>query len=116
MLPSAWNKGFMQILRSYFSRIINDSSLVSRKSDVMICARTHDMENDYYVLAHQQASKERADLRAQIDTLLARDGKLEKLVDCLKEFIPGAELGEAAPEHQHAGSGNHSGDGHHHEG
>jgi hypothetical protein len=64
------------------------------------------MENDYYVLAHQQASKERADLRIQIDKLLARDGKLEKLVDCLKEFIPGAELAESTPEHQHAGSEN----------
>jgi hypothetical protein len=74
------------------------------------------MENDYYVLAHGQASKERADLRVQIDKLLARDGKLEKLVECLKEFIPGAELGEATPEHQHAGSDGHSGDGHHHEG
>jgi hypothetical protein len=67
------------------------------------------MENDYYVLAHQQASKERADLRIQIDKLLARDGKLEKLVDCLKEFIPGAELAESNPDHQHAGSDNHSG-------
>ena len=82
----------------------------------MICARTHNMENDYYVLAHGQASKERADLRVQIDKLLARDGKLEKLVECLKEFIPGAELGEATSEHQHAGSDGHSGDGHHHEG
>jgi hypothetical protein len=74
------------------------------------------MENDYYVLAHQQASKERTDLRVQIEKLLARDGKLEKLVDCLKEFIPGAELAEATPEHQQAGSDGHSGDGHHHEG
>lgn len=46
------------------------------------------MQNDYYVLAHEQAAKERADLRAQIEKLLARDGKLEKLVDCLKEFLP----------------------------
>jgi hypothetical protein len=52
----------------------------------------------------------------QIDKLLARDGKLEKLVDCLKEFIPGAELAESIPENQHAGSNGHSGDGHHHEG
>jgi hypothetical protein len=71
------------------------------------------MENDYYVLAHQQASKERAELRIQIDKLLARDGKLEKLVDCLKEFIPGAELTGANPEHQEAGA---AGNGHHHEG
>ena len=81
----------------------------------MIGARTHNMENDYYVLAHQQASKEREDLRVQIEKLLARDGKLEKLVDCLKEFIPGAELAAATPEHQQAGA-EHSGDAHHHEG
>ena len=81
----------------------------------MICARTHTMDNDYYVLAHQQASKEREDLRIQIDKLLARDGKLEKLVECLKEFIPGAELVGATAEHQHADSNGHSGDGHHHE-
>ena len=76
------------------------------------------MENDYYVLAHQQASKERAELRIQIDKLLARDGKLEKLVGCLKEFIPGAELTAANPEHPDAGSaGNgHQGNGHQHEG
>jgi hypothetical protein len=74
------------------------------------------MENDYYVLAHQQASRERADLRVQIDKLLVRDGKLEKLVDCLKEFIPGEELSAATSEHQHGGSDNHSNDGHHHEG
>lgn len=71
------------------------------------------MENDYYVLAHGQASKERADLRVQIDKLLARDGKLEKLVECLKEFIPDAELAGSTPEHQHAGSDNHSSDGQH---
>jgi hypothetical protein len=49
------------------------------------------MENAYYVLAHGQASKERADLRTQIEKLLVRDAKLEKLVDCLKEFLPEAE-------------------------
>jgi hypothetical protein len=49
------------------------------------------MQNDYYVLAHEQAAKERAELRAQIEKLLARDSKLEKLVDCLKEFLPVAE-------------------------
>lgn len=58
------------------------------------------MQNDYYVLAHEQAAKERAELRAQIDKLLARDGKLEKLVDCLKEFLPVAE-GVAPNGHQH---------------
>jgi len=71
------------------------------------------MENDYYVLAHQQASKERAELRIQIDKLLARDGKLEKLVDCLKEFIPGEELTGANPGHQEAGT---AGNGHQHQG
>jgi len=74
------------------------------------------MENDYYVLAHQQASKERTDLRIEIDRLLARDGKLEKLVDCLKEFIPGAELAEATHEHQHGDSNGHATEGHHHQG
>ena len=64
------------------------------------------MQNDYYVLAHEQASRERADLRIQIEKLLARDAKLEKLVDCLKEFLP-----EAVPAEMHAESHN----GHHHE-
>jgi hypothetical protein len=75
------------------------------------------MENDYYVLAHQQASRERAELRIQIDKLLARDGKLEKLVDCLKEFIPGAELTGANPEHPDAGTADngHHGNGHQHD-
>jgi hypothetical protein len=71
------------------------------------------MENDYYVLAHGQASKERADLRVQIEKLLARDAKLEKLVDCLKEFIPGEELANGhaiAPEHLPANSEGHSGE------
>ena len=72
------------------------------------------MDNDYYVLAHQQASKEREDLRIQIDKLLARDGKLEKLVECLKEFIPGAELAGATAEHHQHDSNGH--DQHHHEG
>jgi hypothetical protein len=59
------------------------------------------MQNDYYVLAHEQAAKERAELRIQIEKLLARDGKLEKLVDCLKEFLPPAEATESAPDQQH---------------
>ena len=59
------------------------------------------MQNDYYVLAHEQAASERAELRAQIEKLLARDGKLEKLLDCLKEFLPVAE-GTAPIEHQSA--------------
>lgn len=57
------------------------------------------MQNDYYVLAHEQAATERAALRAQIEKLLARDVKLEKLLDCLKEFLPVAE-GTAPGEHQ----------------
>ena len=72
------------------------------------------MENNNYVLAHQQASKEREDLRIQIEKLLARDGKLEKLVDCLKELVPEAELA-ATPERHQAGSDDHSGERHHHE-
>jgi len=70
------------------------------------------MENDNYVLAHRQASKEREDLRILIEKLLARDGKLEKLLDCLKEFISEAELA-ATPERQQAGSDGHSGERHH---
>lgn len=58
------------------------------------------MQNDYYVLAHEQAAKERTDLRAQIKKLLARDAKLEKLVDCLKEFLPEAEAAAPVSEHQ----------------
>lgn len=59
------------------------------------------MQNDYYVLAHEQAATERADLRGQIEKLLARDVKLEKLLDCLREFLPVAE-GTAPAEHQSA--------------
>jgi hypothetical protein len=67
------------------------------------------MQNDYYVLAHEQASRERADLRVQIEKLLARDVKLEKLVECLKEFIP-----EAVPTEVHAEA--HDGNYHEHNG
>jgi hypothetical protein len=69
------------------------------------------MQNDYYVLAHEQASKERADLRTQIENLLARDSKLEKLVDCLKEFLPEPAVAEAHSDghHEHNGSHEHHG-------
>jgi len=69
------------------------------------------MQNDYYVLAHEQASKERADLRTQIEQLLARDSKLEKLVDCLKEFLPEPAAAEmhADGHHEHNGSHEHHG-------
>ncbi len=70
------------------------------------------MQNDYYILAHQQASSERADLRTQIEKLLARDSKLERLVDCLKDFLP-----EAVPAEVHAESQPQDGhDGGHHGG
>jgi hypothetical protein len=76
----------------------------------MICARfTIKMQNDYYVLAHEQAANERAELRAQIEKLLARDTKLEKLVEILKEFLPEAPVAEV-----HA-DGHHN-DGHEHHG
>ena len=90
----------------------------------MICPRFHNMENDYYVLAHGQASKERVDLRIQIEKLQLRDRKLEKLVDFLTEFL--SEPVEAKPEANghaadmpapelpaeiHAANG-HSGEGH----
>jgi hypothetical protein len=69
------------------------------------------MQNDYYVLAHEQASRERADLRTQIETLLARDSRLEKLVDCLKEFLPEPPAPEvhADDHHEHNGSHEHHG-------
>ena len=65
------------------------------------------MQNDYYVLAHEQASRERTELRVQIEKLLARDAKLEKLVECLREFLPEAISAEVPAE---------SHNGHHHEG
>jgi hypothetical protein len=76
-------------------------------TNAMIGAKdpTKHMQNDYYVLAHEQASRERADLRIQIETLLARDARLEKLVDCLKEFLP--EL--PAPEVHADGHHDHNG-------
>ncbi len=86
----------------------------------MICPRIYNMENDYYVLAHGQASKERADLRVQIEKLQVRDRKLEKLVDFLTEFLsdsaeakPEGANGHAAelPAEIHAANG-HSGEGH----
>lgn len=68
------------------------------------------MQNDYYVLAHEQAAKERAELRAQIEKLLARDTKLEKLVDCLKEFLP-----EPAAVEVNSNGHHHDGGHEHHE-
>jgi hypothetical protein len=84
--------------------------------DAMICARfSYKMQNDYYVLAHEQAANERKALRAQIEKLLARDVKLEQLLDCLKEFLP---VTEGAPaEHQHAAEAlahEHHGESHEH--
>lgn len=69
------------------------------------------MQNDYYVLAHEQAGRERAELRAQIEQLLARDARLEKLVDILKELIPQQPAVEAHADghHEHNGSHEHHG-------
>ena len=53
------------------------------------------MQTDYYVLAHGQATNDRAELRVQIEKLLARDAKLEQLIEILKEFIPAPEPVEA---------------------
>lgn len=53
------------------------------------------MPNDYYVLAYEQASKERLEIQAKIDDLIARDEKLKRLVECLVEFLP-AETTAAA--------------------
>jgi hypothetical protein len=78
------------------------------------------MQTDYYVLAHGQAASDRAQLRAEIEKLLARDAKLEQLIEILKEFIPAPEPVEAtaaaqqepaAPEANAEGHG----DNHHHE-
>lgn len=69
------------------------------------------MQNDYYVLAHEQAGRERAELRAQIEKLLARDARLEKLVDVLKELLPEPPAVEAHTDghHEHNGSHEHHG-------
>jgi hypothetical protein len=45
------------------------------------------MQSNFYALAHEQAENERAEIRTQIEQLLARDAKLEKLVNTLKEVI-----------------------------
>lgn len=73
------------------------------------------MQNNYYALAHEQASNERAEVRAQLEELLARDAKLEKLIGALKDVMPAeehvaeqatgdvhAEAHEHAPEHAEA--------------
>jgi hypothetical protein len=69
------------------------------------------MQNDYYALAHEQAGKERADLRTQIETLLARDARLEKLVEVLKQLLPEPPAVEASADghHDHNGSHEHHG-------
>jgi len=64
-------------------------------------------QNDYYALAHEQAGKERADLRIQIETLLARDARLEKLVDVLKDLLPQQSAVEAHADNQHEHNGSH---------
>ena len=65
------------------------------------------MQNDYYVLAHEQASRERADLRTQIEKLLARDARLEKLVDVLKELLPEPVPVEAHTDGHHDQNSSH---------
>jgi hypothetical protein len=67
------------------------------------------MQNDYYILAHEQASRERADIRSEIDKLLARDTKLEKLVECLNEFLPESPATEVHVDLQVNGSHEHHG-------
>jgi peptidoglycan hydrolase CwlO-like protein len=68
------------------------------------------MQTDYYVLAHGQAANDRAQLRAEIEKLLARDAKLEQLIDILKEFIPAQDPAEAsaAASHEEAASEAHA--------
>jgi hypothetical protein len=65
------------------------------------------MQNDYYVLAHEQAGRERADLRTQIENLLARDAKLEKLVDVLKQLLPEPPTAEVHADGHHDQNGSH---------
>jgi hypothetical protein len=54
------------------------------------------MQTDYYVLAHGQAANDRAQLRVEIEKLLARDAKLEQLIEILKELIPAPETADAS--------------------
>lgn len=70
------------------------------------------MESNYYELAHGQATAERVELRAQIEHLLARDGKLERLLEILTEFIPAREPIEAHAAEVHQGDGHAAQDGH----
>jgi len=67
------------------------------------------MQNDYYILAHEQASKDRTELRAEIEKLLARDAKLERLVECLKDFLPEVHAETHHPEGHNDGQEHHSG-------
>ena len=93
--------------------VFNAATWGSLQIDVMIRQRTPNniMQNDYYALAHEQASRERADIRTQIDTLLARDARLEKLVDVLKDILPQQPAVEvhADNHHEHNGSHEHHG-------
>ena len=61
------------------------------------------MQNNYYALAHEQAANERAEVRAQLEELLARDAKLEKLIGALKDVMPAeAVIAEQAAVDAHA--------------
>jgi hypothetical protein len=53
-----------------------------------ILARNHNMQNNYYALALEQAANERAEIRAQLEPLLVRDVKLESLLIALKDLLP----------------------------
>jgi len=99
------HRGFSQIFNAALGRLDETSAIIPPKDFTKI------MQNDYYVLAHEQASRERADLRTQIEQLLARDSKLEKLVDCLKEFLPEPAAAENHSDghHEHNGSHEHHG-------
>ena len=59
------------------------------------------MQTDSYALAHEQAENERVEVRAQIEQLLARDAKLEKLAMALKEVLPAEESNAAGQEPEH---------------
>ena len=64
------------------------------------------MSDNIYDSAFEKANTDRAGIRAEIEKLMARGDKLDKLIDCLKEFVSEhATVASAAPDshgHDHA--------------
>ncbi|MDE3202086.1 MAG: hypothetical protein KGN79_14320 [Acidobacteriota bacterium] len=46
------------------------------------------MSDNFYSNAYDQAANERSAIRAQMELLLARDAKLERLLEVLKDLLP----------------------------